>query len=95
MTHRMILKWATICAVTCVLSVCAELARAEDPPPADAKLRTGKVALFKNGLGFLSSSATLPESAETVRLGQLPVRQDPCGTLSPHGLRGLGVAACV
>jgi hypothetical protein len=32
-----------------------------------------KLTLFKNGLGFIVSTATLPENTKTVRIGQLPV----------------------
>ena len=47
-------------------------ARAQDIPK-DAELRIEKVALFKNGLGFFYSTATLPENATSLRFGQLPV----------------------
>jgi hypothetical protein len=32
-----------------------------------------RLALFKNGLGFATATATLPERTTSVRLGQLPV----------------------
>jgi hypothetical protein len=37
------------------------------------KLAVERVALFKNGLGFFTSTATLPESVTSVELGHLPV----------------------
>ncbi len=46
---------------------------AADEQIKDASLSIVKVALFKNGMGFLQSEATLPDNASTVRLGQLPV----------------------
>ncbi len=39
----------------------------------DVKLRIEKVTLFRNGLGYILSEATLPENATTIRVGQLPV----------------------
>jgi hypothetical protein len=39
----------------------------------DAKLKIEKIALFKNGLGFFTAAATLPENEKTVRFGQLPI----------------------
>jgi hypothetical protein len=39
----------------------------------DASLRVERVALFKNGIAFLSSRATIPEKTRIVRLGQLPI----------------------
>jgi len=38
-----------------------------------AALRIERVALFKNGLGYFTSSATLPEKATRVDLGRIPV----------------------
>ena len=39
----------------------------------DAKLKIERIALFKNGLGFFTAAATLPENEKTVRFGQLPI----------------------
>lgn len=39
----------------------------------DTQVQIQRVALFKNGLAFVSSGAILPANARTVRLGQLPV----------------------
>jgi hypothetical protein len=36
-------------------------------------LKIERLALFKNGLGYATATATLPEKATSVRLGQLPV----------------------
>lgn len=46
---------------------------AEDNRPQNAKITIEKLTLFKNGLGFIVSSATLPDNAKTIRIGQLPV----------------------
>lgn len=35
--------------------------------------RIERIALFKNGLGYATATATLPPNATTVRIGQLPV----------------------
>ncbi len=48
----------------------APAARADE---ASAAVRIERVALFKNGLGFFSSRATLPADATAVELGELPV----------------------
>ncbi len=37
------------------------------------KLELKRVSLFKNGIGYFSSKATLPGDAKTIDLGQLPV----------------------
>ncbi len=39
----------------------------------NAVLKIERLALFKNGLGYVTATATLPEHTRTVRLGQLPV----------------------
>ena len=39
----------------------------------DVKIEIEKLTLFKNGLGFIISNATLPENSKTVRIGQLPI----------------------
>jgi hypothetical protein len=41
--------------------------------PRDAVPRIERLALFKNGLGYVTATARLPDHAITVRLGQLPV----------------------
>jgi len=38
-----------------------------------ASIEIEKLILFKNGLGFVVSRATLPDNAEVVRMGQFPV----------------------
>jgi len=38
-----------------------------------ATLEIERIAVFKNGLGYFSSRATLPQAATTVELGELPV----------------------
>jgi len=59
-------------AAWCVLC-CANSALGAGGESENATLRIERVALFKNGLGFVTSSAALPDGATTVRLGQLPV----------------------
>lgn len=39
----------------------------------DVDVKIERVALFKNGLGYFTSSATLPIGATNIRIGQLPV----------------------
>jgi hypothetical protein len=51
----------------------APLIVADETAPSDAPVSIEKVSLFKNGLGYFNASATLPDGATTVRLGQLPV----------------------
>jgi len=46
---------------------------AEKIRPADVSLKIETVALFKNGLGFFTSTAKMPENEKTVRFGQLPI----------------------
>jgi hypothetical protein len=41
--------------------------------PHDAAPRIERLALFKNGLGYATAVASLPENALTIRLGQLPI----------------------
>ncbi len=53
-----------------ILLAAAPAAPAEETP---AALKVERVALFKNGLGFFTSRATLPDDATTVELGELPV----------------------
>jgi len=63
-------KWmVSACAVALVLTTVAP--RADETGDIDVKTR--RVALFKNGLGYFTSSAILPNRATSVRLGQLPV----------------------
>jgi hypothetical protein len=39
----------------------------------DTVLKIGRLASFKNGLGFVGAKATLPKNAKAVRLGPVPV----------------------
>lgn len=59
--------------VTAGLLFCNSFAGAGDDKPEGAKVQIEKIALFKNGLGFVVSSGELPRNAQTVRIGQLPV----------------------
>ena len=73
MKHISGAKRVVFIAALCGLIWCANATGAAENDPQEAKLTIEKVALFKNGLGFISSGATLPENAKTVRFGQLPV----------------------
>jgi hypothetical protein len=46
---------------------------AQENKSQDVKVEIEKLTLFKNGLGFIISNATLPENSKTVRIGQLPI----------------------
>ena len=46
---------------------------AQESKSQDVKVEIEKLTLFKNGLGFIISNATLPENSKTVRIGQLPI----------------------
>ncbi len=46
---------------------------AQENKSQDVKIEIKKLTLFKNGLGFIISNATLPENSKTVRIGQLPI----------------------
>lgn len=62
---------------TRILAACAVClaitARGDEPAMKDAVPKIERIALFKNGLGYATSVAVLPEKAKSVRLGQLPV----------------------
>jgi hypothetical protein len=61
-------------ATTTVALLAAVASAAEAAVDAvDAVPTIERVALFKNGLGFIESSVVLPEGARVVRLGQLPI----------------------
>jgi len=59
----------SICALIVMLTGIG--ASADEMSDVDVKI--AQVALFKNGLGYFTSSATLPKGATTIKLGQLPV----------------------
>ena len=59
--------------VLCGLLWAPGTVRAQNPAPPNVDLKIERVALFKNGLGFFISGATLPADARTVRIGQIPV----------------------
>jgi hypothetical protein len=52
---------------------CVRIVRSAEGDAQNLKLKIDRVSLFKNGLGFVSSSAVLPAQARVLRLGQLPV----------------------
>jgi hypothetical protein len=59
--------------IGCCLVCSIRVARGADDKPQHLRLDIEKLSLFKNGLGFVVSSAELPKDAQTVRIGQLPV----------------------
>ena len=61
---RQLLNWRpiVITGMICVLFSCVNAACAREETPRDVELRIERVALFKNGLGFITSGATLPEN---------------------------------
>ena len=63
----------SVFAVTCVavVWVLSGVLFAGEEGTASLKLR--HVSLFKNGIGYFSSDAKLPDGATTVNIGQLPV----------------------
>ena len=71
MTRRYRLIFAA--GVIAFLFCSSPVALAGDDKPQSAKLEIEKLALFKNGLGFVVSNGELPSGARTVRIGQLPV----------------------
>jgi hypothetical protein len=66
-------KALTVLGSVCVMLCFSAAASTEESGSEDTTLGIERVALFKNGLGFFTSSTRLPQGAETVRLGQLPV----------------------
>ena len=56
-----------------VLLFSVSTVHAQESKLPNAKLKIEGIALFKNGLGFVNSTATLTSSEKTVRIGQLPV----------------------
>lgn len=66
-------KLIVVLSVMCGLACSLKIASAAGGGIQDAKLEVEKVALFKNGLGYITSTATLPQDASTIRFGQLAV----------------------
>ena len=58
---------------TCVVALVLTAVGTRAEAAAGANVSIERVALFKNGLGHFTSSATLPTGATTIKLGQLPV----------------------
>src|SRR5207302_9499038 len=46
---------------------------ASDSPTGEAKPKIERIALFKNGLGYATAVASIPDKATTIKIGQLPV----------------------
>ncbi|MCC6698857.1 MAG: DUF4139 domain-containing protein [Candidatus Hydrogenedentes bacterium] len=70
MVHRSGLT-CLIIAASCCMVLCGGAHAQSDN--ASAAPTITKVSLFKNGLGYFNTTASLPSGASTVRLGQLPV----------------------
>lgn len=68
-SSKFFLAFGIVCCVFCSTS----FLNAGDDKPQDAKLQIEKLTLFKNGLGFVVSRVVLPENAQTVKMGQLPI----------------------
>ncbi len=66
---KFFLTFGTVCCFFCSTS----FVLAGDDRLQETKLQIEKLTLFKNGLGFVLSSAVLPENAQMVKMGQLPI----------------------
>ncbi len=66
-------KLIMILGIVCFLLCNASLVLAGDEKPQEVKLQIEKLTLFKNGLGFIVSSADLPEDAQSIKMGQIPI----------------------
>jgi hypothetical protein len=62
----------SIGAACAVILLLAGIGLGADEVP-DVDLNIERVALFKNGLGYFTSFATLPKGATTVKINQLPI----------------------
>lgn len=67
------IKRIIVCGMICVFFSCMNVTGTAEDKLQDANLTIERVALFKNGLGFVTSITTLPKDAKTIRFGQLPV----------------------
>ena len=65
---RYILHFLTLTLVTTLAAVAAEA-----PSSGEAKPKIERIALFKNGLGYATAVAAIPENVTTIKIGQLPV----------------------
>jgi len=66
------IKRISLTAVSAALVICFALpAMAEEAQ--EVKLKIDRVALFKNGLGYFSSTGKLPRKVTSVNFGQLPI----------------------
>ena len=72
LTENLGWRWvATTCAM--VLTLTTVGTGADKVKDKDVDMKIERVALFKNGLGYFTSSGVLPKNATTIKLGQLPV----------------------
>lgn len=65
-------RWALISAV-CALMVLLSVIGTSADEVTDVNVKIERVALFKNGLGYFTSAATLPKGADVIRISKLPV----------------------
>jgi hypothetical protein len=69
---RRVAAWTLVWVLLCCIGL-AGFATACERGPQEMPLKIEKVALFKNGLGFFTSSGTLPGGTASVRMGGFPV----------------------
>ncbi|RKY25277.1 MAG: hypothetical protein DRP83_06425, partial [Planctomycetota bacterium] len=66
-------RWRKLAPITfAAILMLAGVSLAGDEAP-DVAVEIERVALFKNGLGYFTSSAALPKGATTINIGQIPV----------------------
>ncbi len=66
-------KFVFTCVFLCFLFLPSEFSLADNTKLPQVGLNIERVALFKNGLGFVTSTASLPKDASAVCFGQIPV----------------------
>ncbi|MBN1397819.1 MAG: hypothetical protein JXA06_07295 [Bacteroidetes bacterium] len=59
--------------IICILLIYSPNVFAGDDSKKDVELQIEKLTLFKNGLGFIVSQASLPDDAKAVRISKLPI----------------------
>jgi hypothetical protein len=69
---RCVAAWTLAWGLLCCIGL-ASFAAARERGAQEMPLKIEKVALFKNGLGFFTSSGTLPGGTTSVRMGGFPV----------------------
>ncbi len=66
-------RWWKQIGATCAMMIMLAGIGASANDVSDVDVKIERVALFKNGLGFFTSSTTLPKGATTIKIRQLPV----------------------